>query len=135
MKKRLSGWIETAKSMVMILLFACVLILLGVYIALLSDMWTKEDAYGGVVDKIHLLASGEHTADYPEGAYLLPESMLFRDGETSRMLYMSSDGGDEVELFCGDKIHISVSELNVKLIRFSKGGFYDRVNRKLGDKI
>ena len=92
MKKRLSGWIETAKSMVMILLFACVLILLGVYIALLSDMWTKEDAYGGVVDKIHLLASGEHTADYPEGAYLLPESMLFRDGETSRMLYMSSDG-------------------------------------------
>lgn len=92
MKKRLSGWIETAKSMVMILLFACVLILLGVYIALLSDTWTKDNAYGGVVDKIHLLASGEHTADYPDGAYLLPETILFRDGETSRMLCMSSDG-------------------------------------------
>ena len=33
MKKQLSGYIETAKTVVMILLFACVLCLLAVYIA------------------------------------------------------------------------------------------------------
>jgi len=48
--------------------------------------------------------------------------------------YMTADGGDSIELFSGDRIEIGNSDLNVKLIRLSDGGFYERVSRKLGDR-
>lgn len=92
MKKQLSGYVETAKTVVMILLFACVLCLLAVYIALLSNTWSPESAYGDAVDEIRLLASGGDTSDYPSGMYLMPSSVLLRTEETSRILLQNGEG-------------------------------------------
>ena len=92
MKKQWSGYLETAKTMVMLLLFACVLVLLAVYIALLSDTWSTEENYGNIVDEIRVLASGGDINDYPTGDYLLPESITLLTEGSSRALLQSVNG-------------------------------------------
>ena len=76
----------------MILLFSCVLILLGVYISLLSDTWTNRSAEGALAEEVRLLVSGEAARDYPSGTYLLPESVALKTADGAHVIFQQANG-------------------------------------------
>jgi len=49
--------------------------------------------------------------------------------------YLSADGVGSLGLKDGDVIEIAQSSLSTKLVRISKGSFYEKVTKKLGEKL
>lgn len=71
---------------------------------------------------------------------LTTRPLLFRDDVTleiknvcqrEKMLYLTVDGRINFEIFRGDTVRVTRSQMTTKLIRIRKGGFYNRLQQKM----
>ena len=71
---------------------------------------------------------------------LTARPILFRDNamleikntcQREKMLYLTVDGKINFEIYRGDKVAVTRSEMETTLIRFQKSGFYNRLQNKM----
>ena len=71
---------------------------------------------------------------------LTARSLMFRDDtdleiknicQREKMLYLTVDGRINFEIYRGDVVRITRSPMTTKLVRLSKGGFYNRLQQKM----
>lgn len=71
---------------------------------------------------------------------LTARPLIFRDDamleikntcQREKMLYLTVDGRINFEIYRGDVVRITRSPMTTKLVRISKGGFYDRLQQKM----
>jgi NAD+ kinase len=71
---------------------------------------------------------------------LTARPLLFRDDaklqiknicQREKMIYLTVDGRVNFEIYRGDTVHVTRSELNTRLIRIHRGGFYSRLQQKM----
>ncbi|MBR6727315.1 MAG: NAD(+)/NADH kinase [Clostridia bacterium] len=75
---------------------------------------------------------------------LTARPLMFRDDavleiknicQREKMLYLTVDGRNNFEIYRGDTVRITRSDMITRLIRLNKGGFYTRLQQKLNTHI